>query len=160
MYYGLIDSPVGTLMLAGDGEALFRVAFESEERSGRPDAGWQRRDSVFRRAADQLDAYFSGSLTGFELDLRPAGTEFQLRVYKALQSIPYGETTTYGAVARMIGRPRAVRAVGAANGRNPIPIIIPCHRVIGADGSLTGFGGGLEIKRYLLDLESGQRTLI
>ena len=147
-------------MLAGDGDALCVVAFPSEKRPARLKTEWERQDAGFSEVVDQLDAYFSGELTHFDLPLRPSGTAFQQQVYGALQEIPYGATTTYGAIARKIGRPRAVRAVGAANGRNPIPIIIPCHRVIGADGSLTGFGGGLEIKKFLLDVESAQRNLM
>ncbi len=147
-------------MLAGDGDALCVVAFPSEKSPARLKTEWERQDAAFSEVVDQLDAYFSGDLTHFDLPLRPSGTVFQQQVYGALQAIPYGATTTYGAIARKIGRPRAVRAVGAANGRNPIPIIIPCHRVIGADGSLTGFGGGLEIKKFLLDLESAQRNLM
>jgi len=160
MLYTCYPSPVGELLLAGDGDALCVVAFPSEKRPARLKTEWERQDAAFSEVVDQLDAYFSGDLTHFDLPLRPSGTVFQQQVYGALQEIPYGATTTYGAIARKIGRPRAVRAVGAANGRNPIPIIIPCHRVIGADGSLTGFGGGLEIKKFLLDLESAQRNLM
>ena len=160
MLYSYYESPVGKLLLAGDGESLCRVAFPSEEWPDELGKDWHRRDAAFKDVARQLDAYFSGTLIRFDLSLRPGGTAFQQQVYTALQTVPYGETTTYGAIARTIGRPRAVRAVGAANGSNPIPIMIPCHRIIGADGSLTGFGGGLHIKRYLLDLESGQRTLM
>ena len=107
----------------------------------------------FRTAIEQLDACFCGKMQNFDLPLHPAGTDFQCRVWSELQAIPYSETANYGEIASRIGSPRAARAVGAANGRNPIPIIIPCHRVIGADGSLTGFGGGLKIKRALLALE-------
>jgi len=160
MYFSYCESPVGRLLLAGDGRSLTKVAFQSEKWPQELESKWQRKDSAFRDVVTQLDAYFSGVLTQFDLPLLPSGTAFQLQVYQALLTVPYGETTTYGTIAKKIGRPTAVRAVGAANGSNPIPIIIPCHRVIGADGSLTGFGGGLEIKSYLLGLESGQRTLV
>lgn len=160
MLYSVYESPVGRLLLAGEGESLCRIAFPSEKWPDDLETGWNRRDPTFREVIEQLGAYFAGRLTRFDLPLRPAGTAFQQQVYTALQEIPYGETTTYGAIAKSIGRPKAVRAVGAANGSNPIPVVIPCHRVIGADGSLTGFGGGLEIKRYLLDLEGGQRQLV
>jgi methylated-DNA-[protein]-cysteine S-methyltransferase len=111
----------------------------------------------FGTAADQLAAYFAGRLTEFSLPLAPAGTPFQRRVWAGLQEIPYGDTWSYGQLAGKVGNPAAVRAVGLANGRNPIAVVIPCHRVIGADGSLTGYGGGLDRKRFLLDLEAGVR---
>lgn len=160
MFFSVFDSPVGRLLLAGDGRSLCRVAFQSEQWPDELESEWIRRDSEFTDVVAQLDAYFSGTLTQFDLPLLPSGTAFQQQVYQALLSVPYGETTTYGAIASKIGRPTAVRAVGAANGSNPIPIIIPCHRIIGANGSLTGFGGGLEIKRHLLELESGQHRLM
>jgi methylated-DNA-[protein]-cysteine S-methyltransferase len=147
-------TPVGRLLLAGERGALHRVSFQS----GRdPDIaeGWQRTEDPFREAIAQLEAYFAGRLRRFDLALAPEGTPFQREVWSALTAIPYGETISYSELARRVGRPAASRAVGAANGRNPIPIIIPCHRVIGANGSLTGFGGGLGIKRRLLELESG-----
>lgn len=160
MLYSFYESPVGRLLLAGDGESLRRIVFPSEKWPGELDTDWRRTDPAFTDVIEQLDAYFAGGLTRFNLSLHPAGTAFQQQVYAALLEIPFGETTTYGAIAKKIGRPKAVRAVGAANGSNPLPVVIPCHRVIGADGSLTGFGGGLEIKRYLLDLEGGQRRLV
>ncbi len=110
--------------------------------------------SVFKQAEDQLNEYFEGERQRFDLKMKPSGTPFQLSVLAALQEIPFGQTTSYRNIAESIGRPKAVRAVGAANGRNPLPIVIPCHRVIGADGSLTGFGGGLAAKSFLLNLES------
>lgn len=119
-----------------------------------PEDDWVQDDSAFNQAEDQINEYFEGERQQFDLKIRPAGTPFQLSVLAALQEIPFGQTRTYRDIAERIGRPKAVRAVGAANGRNPLPIVIPCHRVIGADGTLTGFGGGLPAKSFLLDLES------
>ena len=153
MEYRYLDSPVGELLLAGDAAGLRHVSFPSGKLSIAPAPGWRRNDRAFEDVCRQLDEYFARRRTRFQLTLAPQGTPFQLAVLSALQAIPYGETRSYRDIARGIGKPRAVRAVGAANGRNPIPIIIPCHRVIGADGSLTGFGGGLGTKRFLLDLE-------
>lgn len=151
----IIESPVGKLKIEGDERSITGIWFNAKGTltAGRP-AG------VLAELERQLDAYFSGSLTQFDLPLAPKGTPFQLEVWSALQSIPYGTTTTYGKIAEKIRRADAVRAVGAANGQNPIPIVIPCHRVIGANGSLTGFGGGLAMKAQLLDLERGLRRLI
>lgn len=148
------ESPVGALTLVSDGAALAGVYFESQKH-GAPPAGPRGTDKIIDTARKQLDAYFAGRRKVFDLPLAPKGTAFQTRVWHALTKIPYGETVSYGAIANAIGSPKAVRAVGAANGRNPIPIIIPCHRVIGADGSLTGFGGGMARKELLLDLERG-----
>jgi methylated-DNA-[protein]-cysteine S-methyltransferase len=160
VYYRSVASPVGELLLAGDGQVLRRLAFVREGQP-RPDASWTcdvrgELDGVCR----ELDAYFAGRLTRFGTAVAPDGTPFQQRVWRALCEIPYGSTTSYGELARTIGAEKAVRAVGAANGANPIAIIIPCHRVIGANGSLTGFGGGLPVKRALLDLEQGKRRLL
>jgi methylated-DNA-[protein]-cysteine S-methyltransferase len=143
----IIDSPVGPLRLRADDDALLEVAFAkgAAERSGHP---------ILRRAREELAAYFAGKLTRFELPLDAVGTEFQRGVWRALLEIPFGETRSYADIAVRIGRPAAVRAVGAANGRNPIAIVIPCHRVIGSDGSLTGYGGGEPRKRWLLSHES------
>ena len=160
MLYIHHDTPVGTLLLAGDGRALTEVHFANEGRRVEPEPGWQRDATPFREVCRQLDEYFAGARKVFALRLAPSGTPFQLAVLQELQRIPYGETRSYSEVARAIGRPSAQRAVGAANGRNPIPIIIPCHRVIGQSGKLVGFGGGLPVKRYLLDLEArGQGAL-
>ncbi len=153
-WFTLIDSPVGGLLIAGTARGLTRIDFRGPDSPG-PDPSWERSHTPFVEAARQLAEYFDGTRRRFELALAPAGTPFQLAVWKALQDIPYGETRTYADVARRIGRPVAVRAVGLANGRNPLPIVVPCHRVIGKDGSLTGYGGGLPIKRALLDLERG-----
>tara|TARA_B110000503_G_scaffold21267_1_gene32277 strand:- start:62 stop:478 length:417 start_codon:yes stop_codon:yes gene_type:complete len=119
-----------------------------------PEDDWVQDDSGFKQAEDQLNEYFEGERQQFDLKMRPSGTPFQLSVLAALQEIPFGQTRTYRDIAERIGRPKAVRAVGTANGRNPLPIVIPCHRVIGADGTLTGFGGGLPAKSFLLELES------
>ncbi len=153
MYYSHMDSPIGQLLLAGDETGLTLISFPDGSRARQAEPDWERRDSPFDAAKRQLDDYFRGRLTEFDLALAPRGTAFQLKVWRTLQKIPYGETTTYGTLARRIGRPRASRAVGAANGANPLPIVIPCHRVIGSTGKLTGFGGGLPTKAALLKLE-------
>ena len=152
-YYSYYDSPVGSLLLAGDGIALNLISFPSGKAARLPQADWMRRNDAFKRVKQQLAAYFAGELTDFDLVLTPEGTEFQRSVWAELQTIPYGVTRSYGDIANQIGKPDASRAVGAANGQNPIPIIIPCHRVIGSNGSLTGFGGGLDCKQFLLRLE-------
>jgi methylated-DNA-[protein]-cysteine S-methyltransferase len=151
-HYRVIDSPIGPLTLAGNGSALghLRMVDQTYE----PDrADWVRDDDAFPGAVEQLHGYFAGDLRSFEIELELVGTAFQRRVWAALQTIPYGETASYGQLAEAIGAPGAARAVGLANGHNPVSIIVPCHRVIGANGSLTGYGGGLERKRALLDLE-------
>jgi methylated-DNA-[protein]-cysteine S-methyltransferase len=153
MRYSVFASPIGELQLVGDGQALTAIYFPGQP----PDSTWQRDDRAFLEASEQLDAYFAGELTEFDLALAPLGTPFQQGVWSALRAIPYGRTTTYGKLAADLGDPRAVRAVGLANGRNPIPIIIPCHRVIGANGGLTGYGGGIERKQWLLALEGVRR---
>ena len=142
-----VDTPLGPLWLGRDEDGLTEVAFHGE-----PDA--RSRDALLQEAAEQLHAYFTGELRRFELPLSPHGTEFQRCVWDAVAAIPYGTTSTYSAVAAAIGSPRAFRAVGAANGRNPLPIVVPCHRLVGASGALTAYGGGLELKRALLDLEA------
>ncbi|MFP6853194.1 MAG: methylated-DNA--[protein]-cysteine S-methyltransferase [Pseudomonadales bacterium] len=153
MYYTYATSPIGQLLLAGSADALQVIGFPHGDKARRADIGWERYGEPFKKTARQLNEYFSGDRQEFELDLAPEGTKFQVEVLEALRGIPYGETRTYRDIAVAVGRPKAVRAVGNANGRNPLPIVIPCHRVIGSDGSLTGFGGGIEVKRYLLDLE-------
>lgn len=151
--YGYFDSPVGRLLVAGDGDELHLVSFPSGSRTKQPKDDWRRDDSVFANVFEQLAAYFAKELTRFELAIRPTGTDFQSKVWAALLEIPFGQTWSYGQLAAKIEKPTASRAVGAANGANPIPIIIPCHRVIGADKSLTGFGGGVETKEFLLKHE-------
>ncbi len=157
--YSYLDSPIGPLLLTGDKHGLQGVYFSTGKMARGADETWERYDELFRRPRTQLKEYFAGKRKCFELELRPEGTAFQLAVLDALQQIPYGETCSYSDIAERIGKPKAVRAVGTANGRNPIPIIIPCHRVIGSNGSLTGFGGGLETKRFLLNLESSHSGL-
>ena len=151
--YTLVPSPVGTLLLAARYDALATIRFCGAE-APCPEPDWVRDDSAFDEARAQLAEYFDGRRRQFDLTMQFSGTEFQMAVLDALREIPYGETRSYADIAEQIGRPRAVRAVGAANGRNPLPILIPCHRVVGSDGSLTGFGGGLEVKRQLLALEA------
>jgi len=154
MISNVYESPIGKLTLASNGEAITQVEFEGS-RHPLPEHP-RGDDKVLKQARKELDAYFAGKLKTFTVPVAPAGTEFQKKAWKALQKIPYGATRSYGQQARAIGAPQASRAVGAANGRNPIPVIIPCHRVIGANGSLTGFGGGMERKKFLLDLEQGE----
>jgi methylated-DNA-[protein]-cysteine S-methyltransferase len=153
MFYSYMDSPVGRLLLAGDDDKLKVIGFSSGNKARGAAADWERFDEPFRAVKKQLEQYFAGERHQFELDLAPDATPFQSQVLEALQQIPYGETCSYQDVAVSVGNPKAVRAVGGANGNNPIPIVIPCHRVVGSDGSLTGFGGGLDNKRFLLDLE-------
>ncbi len=155
MFYTTIDSPIGELLLVGDGHALERLDMRGGRRPVPIDPAWERRDDAFSAVHEQLSEYFAGTRREFDVPLSLAGNPFELRVWDALLEIPYGETISYGEIARRIGDPTAARAVGLANGRNPVAVIVPCHRVIGADGSLTGYGGGLERKRLLLDLESG-----
>jgi methylated-DNA-[protein]-cysteine S-methyltransferase len=153
MEYTYNESPVGSLLIAGCGGALWQISFPEGGRVRKPLPGWLRAEKPFTEAVRQLRAYFSRDLRRFDLPLQPHGTPYQLTVWRELQRIPYGETITYGELARRIGNPKGSRAVGAANGRNPLPIVIPCHRVIGRGGQLTGFGGGLSVKQMLLDLE-------
>lgn len=160
LVYTHLESPVGRLLLAGDDRGLRVLAFAAGTRPVRVDPNWTPDEGgVLGAVADELEAYFAGRLRAFRTPVAPDGTPFQRRVWEALREIPYGETMSYGELSRRIGRPDAVRAVGAANGANPIAIIIPCHRVVGANGSLTGFGGGLDVKRALLALERGERRL-
>ncbi len=154
MYYCYLTTPIGDLLLAGEDKALSLVAFPEGSMRRDPEQDWIYNEKKFAAARQQLTEYFAGDRKNFDLPLSLAGTEFQLRVLEELQRIPYGETTSYGDIAARIGKPKALRAVGAANGRNPIPIIVPCHRVIGSGGDLTGFGGGLDAKQALLQLEA------
>ena len=153
VYFDEMPSPVGTLRLVADDVGLRQIAFETERHPKPVAPDWVRSAEALAFARVQLQAYFAGTRQHFELPLHPLGTPFQCTVWHALAQIPYGTTLSYGELARHIGQPQAMRAVGAANGRNPLPIVLPCHRVIGANGSLTGFGGGLPTKRWLLELE-------
>ncbi|MBM4204732.1 MAG: methylated-DNA--[protein]-cysteine S-methyltransferase [Gammaproteobacteria bacterium] len=157
--YTYLQSPIGPLLLAGE-TRLSRISFPEGSKVFAPDPQWVRDDDAFKDVQQQLLEYFAGERREFTVELDVQGTSFQKRVLEALRGIPYGETRSYKQVAERIGTPLAVRAVGAANGSNPIPLIIPCHRVIGSNGKLTGFGGGLPVKKYLLDLEQGRRLLL
>lgn len=160
MKFVVYDSAVGPLTLASDGQALTGLAFETQSHPVRAlEGAAPGRDAVLDEARRQLDLYFAGKLKAFDLKLNPQGTDFQKRVWMALRAIPFGKTASYADIATAIGSPKAVRAVGGANGRNPIAVIVPCHRVIGANGSLTGFGGGIDRKQFLLALERGQKSL-
>jgi len=160
MRYSVMPSPVGPLLLAADQAGLRLVEFDSPRHPVRRGSDWEAADddAILRETRAQLDDYFAGTRRAFDLPLAPRGTEFQLDVWQALRAIPYGETINYAQLAARIGKPSAMRAVGAANGRNPLPIVVPCHRVIGADGTLTGFGGGLPTKHFLLKLEGAIET--
>ena len=153
--YKVYDSPVDTLLLLADARGLMEVRFAGNagDALGQVEDGWREGSDVLVDCVKQLDAYFIGELTEFDLPLVYSGTDFQQQVMHALRNIPYGETCSYGEMAKKLGRDGAARAVGSANRRNPLPIIVPCHRVIGANGDLTGFAGGLEIKRKLLTIE-------
>lgn len=158
IYYCYHQTPIGQLLLAGDGDNLSLLGFPNGKMQRRHESTWVKDADPFKEVSLQLDGYFAGDRRQFDLALAPEGTEFQRRVWDALTEIAYGETWSYGELARHIGKPKASRAVGAANGQNPIPVIIPCHRVIGSSGKLTGFGGGLQTKEYLLGLEAEART--
>jgi methylated-DNA-[protein]-cysteine S-methyltransferase len=160
MNFSYLETPIGTLLIAGDEQGIHRIEFPENGKARRPEAGWQEsmRGPV-AEAVRQLREYFAGRRSEFDLPLTPRGTEFQKNVWNRLQEIPYGETISYGELAKRVGNPKASRAVGAANGSNPIPIVIPCHRVIGSNGKLTGFGGGLPTKEALLALEARQLRL-
>jgi methylated-DNA-[protein]-cysteine S-methyltransferase len=158
--YTIMKSPIGPLMLAGDERGLRLVHFMTGRRPKSPQRDWTEDKTPFKEVVRQLEAYFNGKLKDFDLPLILDGTAFQLLVWNNLREIPYGETVSYGQLAKRIGSPDAARAVGLANGSNPIPIIIPCHRVIGSNGDLTGFGGGLPLKKKLLALESRQLSFL
>lgn len=156
MYYHIIESPICPILLAGDEKELKQVIFLKGKRKEDIPADWMENKDFFREAVRQLEAYFSGKLKSFDLRLAPEGTEFQKSVWRALCKIPYGETRTYKDIAESIGNPKAYRAVGHANNRNPISIIVPCHRVIGSNGKLTGYACGLDIKAFLLNIEQNK----
>ena len=153
MDYRIAATPIGRLLLVAGPRGLVRVSFDGRWSYAELGHDWREGSTLLDDAVGQLDEYFAGKRRAFALPLAPNGTDFQRQVWDELTRIPYGAVASYSDVARRIGAPDAVRAVGAANGRNPLPVIVPCHRVIGADGSLTGFGGGLPLKRRLLALE-------
>jgi methylated-DNA-[protein]-cysteine S-methyltransferase len=158
MNYSYFESPIGPLLIAGDARAITQISFPKNGKPVRPEADWTESASgLVGEAIRQLREYFAGRRTDFDLPLAPKGTEFQKSVWRRLQEIPYGESISYGELAKRVGNPKASRAVGAANGRNPLPIVVPCHRVIGANGKLVGFGGGLPTKKALLEIESKAR---
>jgi methylated-DNA-[protein]-cysteine S-methyltransferase len=154
VYYCYLETPIGELLLAGDADGLSLIGFPKGSMRREPEPDWIFNEKPLAEARRQLREYFAGKRRVFDLPLNLCGTEFQVSVLRALLEIPYGETVSYGEIAKRIGRPRAVRAVGAANGRNPLPVVVPCHRVIGSTGDLTGFGGGLDTKEALLRLEA------
>ena len=153
LFYCTLHSPIGDLLLVGDGNALHRLDIRDGRRAVALDPAWQRNDAAFSEVSTQLCEYFDAARREFDVELALDGNPFELQVWEALRTIPYGTTTSYGAVAARIGRPAAARAVGLANGRNPIAVIVPCHRVIGADGTLTGYAGGMWRKQWLLGHE-------
>jgi methylated-DNA-[protein]-cysteine S-methyltransferase len=159
-YFTQIESPLGPLLLAVDEAGLREIRFVNGRHPSQPGASWKEDRAPLSEAIRQLQAYFAGELESFDLQLAPEGTPFQLGVWRRLCDIPYGETISYGELAGRVGNPKASRAVGLANGSNPIPIVIPCHRVIGSNGKLTGYGGGLPIKEKLLALERRQLRLL
>lgn len=154
MYYCYLETPIGDLLLAGENDGLAMIGFPKGSMRRDPEPDWIYNEKPLAVARQQLLEYFDGTRKEFDLPVKLTGTEFQVSVLRALREIPYGKTVSYGDIAKRIGRPKAVRAVGAANGRNPIPIVVPCHRVIGSTGDLTGFGGGLDTKEALLRLEA------
>jgi methylated-DNA-[protein]-cysteine S-methyltransferase len=156
--HAVVDSPLGPMIVVGQDGALAGLHLHEQRHLPDVERFGVRDDATLPGLREQLDTYFTGQLQAFDVVLAPLGTPFQVEVWAALRRVSYGATTTYGALAAAIGRPRAVRAVGAANGRNPYFLVVPCHRVVGADGSLTGYAGGLERKRFLLDLEQGTAT--
>jgi methylated-DNA-[protein]-cysteine S-methyltransferase len=158
--YTYLSSPIESLLLVADNAGLREITFPKNGEPASPQPDWREDSSPFTEPIRQLLAYFAGNLETFNLPLAPQGTPFQQKVWDELLNIPYGETVSYGQLAQRIGNPNASRAVGLANGSNPIPIVIPCHRVIGANGKLTGYGGGLPIKEKLLALERRQLRLL
>lgn len=148
-----IDSPLGEILIAGSERGVSWISFRKSTRPSDIDPSWERGALFLEPAARQLKEYFAGTRREFDLRLDPHGTEFQKKVWKALCKVPYGKTVSYGEIARMIGAPKSSRAVGAANGANPLPIVVPCHRIVGSSGALTGYTGGLEFKKGLLELE-------
>ncbi|MEW6690008.1 MAG: methylated-DNA--[protein]-cysteine S-methyltransferase [Pseudomonadota bacterium] len=161
-YYDTFESPIGGMLLAASDKGLSGIYFDRQKHLPAQRDGWKHAPSNIhlRKARKQLGEYFAGKRKEFDLEIDPAGSDFQKRVWKAIAAVPYGRTISYGELARRAGFPEGARAAGAATGRNPIGIVVPCHRIVGADGSLTGYAGGLEKKRALLALESGQRDFL
>jgi methylated-DNA-[protein]-cysteine S-methyltransferase len=157
VYYQYMKSPVGKLLVAGDEKGLHLINFPRNGKPSLPESEWKVNPKPLQEVLRQIEAYFAGKLKAFSLDICLNVTPFQKKVLTALRRVPYGQTISYGELAKKIGNPKASRAVGQANARNPIPIVIPCHRVIGSNGKLTGFGGGIEVKQALLDLEKQYR---
>lgn len=157
-YHTTVTSPLGDILLTTDDRGLTGINFQDAKGAKKPPRGSVESAASFEKAVRQINAYFRGELKDFDLPLAPAGTEFQRSVWKALCRIPYGETISYGELAKRLGKPTASRAVGAANGRNPLPIVVPCHRVIGSDGRLTGYYGGTYLKEFLLKLEGASNN--
>jgi len=155
--YTIMNSPLGRILVARNADGLTRINFQDGTEAISPQAGWREQAAALVNATAQLEAYFRGELRQFEIPLAPEGTAFQRQVWQAMKAIPYGQTITYAELARQVGRPQAARAVGGASSRNPLPVVVPCHRVVGSDGSLTGYAGGLHLKQALLDLERGKR---
>ncbi|MDT7043204.1 methylated-DNA--[protein]-cysteine S-methyltransferase [Candidatus Nitronereus thalassa] len=153
-----MKSPIGRILLVGNGQSLNQLAFQDGPHPLKKDPRWACAEAPFKKPIEQLKEYFSGKRKSFSIKLSPTGTPFQQQVWQALRSIPYGKTVSYGEIAKAIGKPKASRAVGAANGKNPVSIIVPCHRVIGSTGKLVGYGGGLPIKERLLSLEQSQKS--
>ena len=158
IHYCYTDSPFGKLLLVGDFQGLSHVNFQDGSAPLLPEAHWRKDAAFFVNAIVQLKEYFAGERLRFSLRLNPKGSDFQRQVLEVVSRIPYGETASYSDIARMVGKPKSVRAVGTSNRNNPLPIIIPCHRVIGSNGKLTGFSGGAEFKQWLLDLEAGKHA--
>lgn len=158
-YYTYLDSPIGQIFVAGDGEAVSQISFTTGHQVRHPEPGWIDDGAPLRIATEQLEQYFAGERRRFDLRLAMRGTAFQKRAWEVLLTIPFGEAWSYGQVAEVLGSPGAARAVGRANATNHLPIVVPCHRVVGADGTLTGFGGGLSAKQWLLRFEGALPTL-
>lgn len=155
-YYDIIDSPMGSILIASRNNALAGLWFEGQKYQGKPEADWEKRpnDQVLRMVASQLKQYYAGKRTAFDVELSLSGTDFQKSVWKELQNIPYGQTISYGELATRLDKPTAVRAAAAAVGRNPVSLVVPCHRVVGSNGALTGYAGGITRKKGLLRLEA------
>ncbi len=151
--YCFYTSPIGELLLVGSKGGLEEIRFPNKLKGTQPEPDWENDSHFFKETLDQLSQYFAGQLKVFTVQLNPSGTHFQKQVWQELEKVPFGQTVSYAEIAKRLNNPKACRAVGGANGKNPTPIIVPCHRIIGKDGSLTGFGGGLDVKDFLLQHE-------